>query len=107
MEVNRLPTLDFWYDTEKKVGNPFAKTTAKGIDLLVKRVVKVRPPAVPLLEPEHLFEVETGSRVLAREPFAVGSMSWLALFGFGALAAGGWYYAWRQTYPDGARRRIA
>ena len=99
--VNRLPTLDFWYDSGVKVGNPFKKTTAKGIDLVVKKVVKARPPAVPLLEPDRLFELETGS--LDREPFAFGWVSWCVLFAMGILIPAIWYGLWRRVYPNGAR----
>src|SRR6266540_4137772 len=102
-DVDKLPSLEFWYDTGKKVGNPFQKTWAKGPKLVVMAAVKVKPPAVPLLEPDHLFEIETDSRVLAREPFAAGWISWLLLFVLGVLIAGIWYAAWRRIYPDGAR----
>lgn len=102
-EVTRLPTLEYWYDTGVKVGNPFKKTTAKGFDIVVTRVAKAAPPAVPLLEPDRLFEVTTGAGVLQHEPFAAGLGSWLVIFVLGLLAAIGWYAAWRQVYPDGAR----
>ena len=99
--VNRLPTLDFWYDSGVKVGNPFKKTTAKGINLVVIKVVKARPPAVPLLEPDRLFELETGS--LGREPFAAGWGSWLLLFAMGISIPALWYGLWRRVSPNGVR----
>ena len=99
--VNRLPTLDFWYDTGVKVGNPFKKTTAKGVDLVVNKVAKAKPPVVPMLEPDRLFELETGS--LDRAPFAVGWVSWWLLFAMGMVIAGAWYGIWRRVYPNGAK----
>jgi hypothetical protein len=101
--VNRLPSLPFWYDTGVRVGNPFQLTRAKGIDIVVARVAKARPPAVPLIEPDRLFQLEAGPGLPDREPFAPGVGSWVVLFGLGLAIAGGWYAGWRWAYPDGAR----
>lgn len=101
--VSRLPTLDFWYDSGVKVGNPFKKTTAKGIDLVVTKVENTRPPAVPLIEPEKLFSIESGPRALQSEPFTPGAFLWILLFVLGAVVACLWYVLWRRMYPDGAR----
>jgi hypothetical protein len=101
--VNRLPSLPFWYDTGIRVGNPFQLTRAKGIDIVVARVAKARPPAVPLIEPDRLFQLEAGPPLLDREPFAPGIGSWALLFGMGLVIAGGWYAGWRWVYPEGVR----
>jgi len=102
-EVNRLPSLDFFYDSGVKVGDPFKNARARWIDLAVTPAEKVTPPATPLLAPERLFQLETGSHVLDREPFAAGWGSWLGLLLVGILVAAGWYATWRRLYPDGAR----
>jgi hypothetical protein len=102
-EVDKLPSLEFWYDTGKKAGNPFQKTWAKGPRLVVTAAVRPAPPPVPLAEPERFFEIQTGSRVLDPEPFVAGRRLWVFLFLGGALAAGAWYFVWRHVYPEGAR----
>lgn len=102
-EVNRLPTLEFWYDSGVKFGDPFKKTTAKGKDLVVTKVVKPKPAAMPLIASDRLFAIETGSAVLEREPFATGPIRWSLLFLLGVLTAIAWYFVWRRMYPDGAR----
>jgi hypothetical protein len=102
-EVNRLPTLEFWYDSGVKIGNPFKKTTAKGIELTVTPAPKTQPQATPLLEPDRLFRIESTPEVLAKPWFEVGIVSWIGLFLLGILASIGWYVLWRRMYPDGAR----
>jgi hypothetical protein len=103
--VDRLPSLDFYYlNPAVKVGNPFQKTRAVGVDLVVTAAApKARPPAVPLAEPDRLFAVETGPRVLDGEPFAPGPGAWAGLTAVAVLAPVGWYAAWRIAYPDAVR----
>jgi len=102
-DVDRLPALDFWYDTGVKVGNPFQKARAKGIDITVTAAARPKPAAVPLAEPEHLFVIATGPRVLGREPFRPGWWAWVLLVAAGPVVAAGWYAAWRRVYPGAAR----
>ena len=101
--VNRLPSMDFHYDSGVKVGNPFKNARAKGIDLVVTAVAKAKPQPVPLLEPDRFFEIESGSHVLEKQPFAAGWMAWLGLFLLGILIAAMWYIVWENLYPDGAK----
>lgn len=102
-QVNRLPSLDFFYDSGVKVGDPFKNARAAGFDLVITPVEKPAAQPTPLIAPERLFKLETGSRVLEREPFVAGWFSWVALFLLGILAASVWYALWRRAYPDGAR----
>ncbi|MFO0804087.1 MAG: hypothetical protein U0791_13315 [Gemmataceae bacterium] len=102
-QVNRLPSLDFFYDSGVKVGDPFKNARATGIDLTVIPAEKPASQPTPLIAPERLFRLETGPQVLERSPFAAGWLHWLGMFLLGVLAAGGWYAAWRRIYPDGAR----
>ena len=102
-KVDRLPTLEFYYDSGVKVGNPFKPRPAKGIDIVVAPVVKAKPAVVPLIEPDQLFAIEETSAVLSKPPFAAGWMSWVGLLVLGILGAVCWYVVWRRMYPDGAR----
>jgi len=99
--VDRLPSLDFFYDSGVKVGNPFKNARVKGIDLVVTAVEKPAAAPIPLLAPERLFAYD--SSPMDREPFEAGTPAWLGLFAFGLLVAGGWLLAWRRLYPDGAK----
>jgi hypothetical protein len=102
-QVNRLPSLDFFYDSGVKVGDPFKNARAAGFDLVVIPVERPAAQPSPLIAPERLFKLETGSRVLEREPFVAGWYSHLVLVLLGILTASGWYALWRRLYPDGAR----
>ncbi|HEY3788158.1 MAG TPA: hypothetical protein VGL71_04845, partial [Urbifossiella sp.] len=101
--VDKLPSLGFYYDTGKKVGNPFQKTWAKGPKLTVTAAAKPKPAALPLDAPDRLFAIETGTHLLESEPFATSWIAWLLVFSMGPLMAAAWYAIWRRIYPDGVR----
>lgn len=104
-DVDRVPTLWFAYynpavPAEEK---RFPKTKAAAVAITVTAAPPKAAPALPLAEPDHLFAVETGPRVLDREPFAPGAWAWLLLLALGPLVGLGWYVVWRRVYPDAAR----
>ena len=104
-DVKEVPALDFFYlNPGEKVGNPFMNGRAKGVKITVTAAApKAPPPAVPLIEPDHLFVVETGPRILDGEPFVPGAAAWVALAVLAVLVPVGWYATWRLLYPDAAR----
>jgi hypothetical protein len=103
--VDRLPSLLFiYYNPAFAEGRRFQTIKAAGLDLKVTAPApKAAPPAVPLEEPEHLFHVETGPRVLGHRPFAPCWGMWTGLAVLGPVVAAAWFVAWRRLYPDAAR----
>lgn len=100
-----VPKLDFrFHNPTAAVGKQFPLTRSNEVEVTVTEPPpRPKPPAVPLAEPDHLFAVATGPRVLARPPAVPGPWVWVAV-GLGApLAAAGWYVAWRRVYPDASR----
>jgi hypothetical protein len=103
--VDRLPSLPFiYFNPDAPEARRFMTIKAAGLDLRVTAAAPTpQPAAVPLDAPEHLFHIETGPRVLGREPFAPCWGMWAALIVGGSLLAGVWFVAWRRLYPDAAR----
>lgn len=103
--THTIPSWPFLYyrpDSNPKRVGTFQTTWVNEPDGLT---IAVRP--APLEAPEPLFRIATGSAVLERQrqpgpasPFLVAAI----LLG-PPLLCGGWYAAWRQLYPDAARRR--
>ncbi len=106
--VNRLPTLNFRYDSGARKGDPFQMTKARGIDIIVTAAApKARPPAIPLTEPGYLFDAATGERLLESELYSPGLVAWL-LLGAGVPAiAGVWYLVWQRIDPAAGRHARA
>ncbi len=105
-KTNRLPSLDFPYSRPGE-SRPTQSTRVKGIDLVVTAAVpkpELKPPPVPMTDPEELFSITTGPQVLRREPFSPSRSTWLALLLAGPLVGLTWFLVWRQLYPDAARR---
>lgn len=104
--VDRVPILWFAYYNPAVAAEDkrFPKTKAAAVEIQVTAAApKPPPPPVPLNEPEHLFAIETGPRVLERQPFAPDLTAWLVLFALGLLLGLGWYVVWRRVYPDAVR----
>ncbi len=104
-DVKEVPALDFhYYNPAAAAGKQFPLTRARRIDITVTAPKpKLRPPVVPLGEPEHLFTITTGSEVLDGPPFTPGIWACVVAGLLGPLMAFGWYFAWRRVFPDAAR----
>jgi len=104
-QVTAVPTLKFaYYDRSAPEGKQYQTTQAKFVSITVTPPrPKPPPPAIPLNEPDHLFAVASGPRVLEARPFVPGDWAWPAVALGGPLAALGWYVAWRRVFPDAAR----
>ena len=103
--VKEVPTFQFHYfNPAASVGKQFPLTEAKSVPIAVT-APRPKPPApvIPLGEPDQLFAVATGPRVLESQPFAPGVGTWIAVALAGPGIALGWYLAWRRVYPDAAR----
>lgn len=103
--VKEVPTFQFhYYNAAAPAGKQFPLTEARNVPISVTEPKPKPPaPAIPLAEPEHLFAVITGPRVLQSRPFAPGVWTWIAFALVGPLLALGWFVAWRRIYPDATR----
>jgi len=102
--TEKVPELPFhYYNPAAAEGKQFPLATAKAIPIRVTEPTpKPPPPAVPMTEPEHLFQITTGPAATAA-PFTPCVWAWTAAALFGPLLATGWFLAWRRLYPDAAR----
>jgi hypothetical protein len=100
--VDRVPALEFYfYSSAAAPGkDPFRQARADSVTITV--TAPPPKPPVPMTEADRLFHVTTGPDVL-REPFVPGAWAWVAVAGFGPVAALGWFLVWRGLYPDAAR----
>jgi hypothetical protein len=103
--VKDVPTFQFhYYNPAAPAGKQFPLTEARGQPITVTPPKpKAAPPAIPLAEPEHLFAVVNGPRVLDRQPFSPTVWTWIAFALIGPLVAVGWFLGWRQVFPDATR----
>lgn len=105
-QTTEFPTLIFYYfNPAAPAGKQFKQVnTGRAIPIVVTAAPpKKPPPAVPLAEPEQLFEIATGPSVLEGGAGSVPSWIGAAFLLAGPLVALGWYVAWRWLYPDAER----
>ncbi len=105
-QTDRLPTLVFYYfNPTAPVGKQFKLTnTGKAVPITVLAAKpKAPPPAVPLMEPEHLFAIHTGAALLAQDAARSALWRWVIVGLAGPLLAAIWFVAWRWRYPDSAK----
>jgi hypothetical protein len=105
--VSMVPALPFhYYNPSAPQGKKqFPLTTAKAVEITVTEPApKPPPPAIPLDEPESLFETTTGADLLERSPFTPGIWLWVIVAIAGPAASVAWFLVWRKVYPDAARQ---
>ncbi|MCE9566311.1 MAG: hypothetical protein K8U57_30170 [Planctomycetes bacterium] len=104
-QTDKVPTFEFYYfNPAAPVGKQFKLATARPIAITVKASApKLKPPPMPLTEPDQLFAIATGTSLLSRGSIFSEGLAWLLVAIAGPLLALSWYVAWRRVYLDAQR----